>query len=274
MTDGSSGSDFNQNDAGFEFDPFNEGDVSNSADHADINAAVTSGEEARVSRLSAANPADFDHSDDVVSEYEQRYRPSRVEGEKPKRHSGSTPLRFPSDAVKGKRPFVPMSYSTMNVSHDERLWASVAHASIWLTLIGGFISIGMVSVVSLFIPLVIYFAFRQKSDFVAFHALQAFVLQLFATVGVTALLVVGGILWGLGLAIAALSLLVLVGVVLLPLWLIIGVAFFVVGAALPFAAGVFGAIAAVEVYNGRDYQYPYIARMIDRQLSHSYVRAA
>ncbi len=266
MTDESNVNDLNQNnDAGY--DPFSDDNIVDVSGEV-VDASASAGEQARVSRLSSSG------SDDVVREYEERYRPASVVNEEPKRKRGSVPLQFPGDATKGKRPYVPMSYSTMNVSQDERMWAAVAHASIWVTLIGAIVSGGIVSVVSLFIPLAIYFAFRQKSDFVAFHALQAFVLQLVATVGVIALVVIGGILWSLGLVVAALSLLVLIGIILLPVWLVVGVAFFVACAALPFAAGVLGAIGAIEVYNGRDYQYPYISRMIDRQLSHSYVRAA
>lgn len=269
MTDESNVNDLNQNnDTGSPYDPFNDDNIVDVAGEV-VDANATMGEQARVSRLSSSG------NDDVVREYEQRYRPASAVNEKPKRKRGSMPpLRFPGDATKSKQPYVPMSYSTMNVTQDERMWAAIAHASIWVTLIGGIISGGMVAVVALFIPLVIYFAFRQKSDFVAFHALQSFVLQLVATVGVIAVVVIGGILWSLGLVVAALSLLLLIGVILLPVWLIVGVAFFVACAALPFAAGVLGAIGAIEVYNGRDYQYPYIARMIDRQLSHSYVRAA
>ncbi|KXK16875.1 MAG: hypothetical protein UZ15_CFX003002604 [Chloroflexi bacterium OLB15] len=269
MTDEPNVNDLNQSDdAGNAFDPFDENNIVDVPSEV-VDAGASGGEQARVSRLSSSG------GDEVVREYEQRYRPASAVNDEPKRKRGAAPpLHFPGDAVKSKRPYVPLSYSTMNVTQDERMWAAVAHASIWVTLIGGAISGGMVSVVSLFIPLVIYFAFRQKSDFVAFHALQAFMLQLVATVGVIALVVIGGILWGLGLVLAALSLLVLIGVILLPVWLIVGVAFFVACTALPFVAGVLGAIGAIEVYNGRDYQYPYIARMIDRQLSHSYVRTA
>lgn len=212
-----------------------------------------------------------DDGDSVVREYEARYRPAAYPGDvsKPKRGAQA----FDGFFEKAKRREVPLSYSTMNLGEDEKLWAALAHASIWLSLLFGVFSGGTLLPITVFVPLVIYFAFRGKSDYVAFHALQAFVLQLLATVGVAVVAAVFGVLWVVGLILAALSVLILVGIVLLPLWLIAGVACFAGLAVAPVVAGVLGAIAAVEVYRGRDYQLPVIARWIDRQLAGSYIRA-
>lgn len=119
---------------------------------------------------------------------------------------------------------MPRSYSTLRVSEDEKLWAAVAHGSVWVTLLGGILSGGAIIPVSVFIPLVIYFLFRQKSDYIAFHALQAFVLQLIGTVGAFLLLLVGGLVWGIGMVIALLAVVLLVGFILVPFWGIVGVA--------------------------------------------------
>ncbi|HEX2908597.1 MAG TPA: hypothetical protein VHO69_17125, partial [Phototrophicaceae bacterium] len=61
-------------------------------------------ERERFSRLAKAT-----QENDVVREYEERY----YEPRKPKAK--------------------PRSYSTMNLTDEERQWAAVAHASIWLT---------------------------------------------------------------------------------------------------------------------------------------------
>src|SRR5690606_22717241 len=108
--------------------------------------------------------------DSVVREYQNRY--SREE--KPKRRE------------------MPRSYSTLRVTNDEKLWAAVAHGSIWITALISVMTVGVLVPISVFVPLVIYFLFRKRSDYVAFHALQAFVLQLVGTVGAFALLVIGG----------------------------------------------------------------------------------
>ena len=195
----------------------------------------------RVSRLSADVPSVS--GDDVVREYESRY----VE-----------PPKF---------QVMPRSYSTMNVSDDERLWAAIAHGSIWITMLGGLFTVGFVVPLSIFIPLGIYFLYRKQSDYIAFHALQAFVLQLIATVGVLTLAVVGGTAWAIGMVIAVLAVAVLAGIVLVPLWGIVGVVLALIVFVTPFAALLFGTIAAIQTYNRRDYRYPFIARWVDRQLA-------
>ncbi len=197
----------------------------------------------RVSRLTAAPPVEELPDRDVVREYEQRYYGPRK--------------------IKDR----PRSYSTMHVTDDERLWAAVAHASVWITFLTGFFTAGFGVVLSVFTPLVIYFVFRRKSDYVTFHALQAFVLQLVATVGALALLLVGGIAWVVGLVVALLLTLVLIGFVLAPLWGLVGIALVVVVFLMPFVMLLFGTIGAIQTYNGRDYRYPYIARWVDRQLA-------
>jgi uncharacterized Tic20 family protein len=195
----------------------------------------------RLSRLSSA--AAPEQEPDLVGEYEMRHQePHKVRA-------------------------MPRSYSTMNVSEEERLWAAIAHASIWVTILGGIFTIGFVVPVSIFIPLGIYFLYRKKSDYVVFHALQAFVLQLVGTVGVLALAVLGSIIWVIGLVIALLAIFVLAGVVIAPLWVILGIILGLVICLTPLLALLFGTIAAIETYNRRDYRYPFIARWVDRQLA-------
>ncbi len=193
----------------------------------------------RVSRLSS-------EGDDVVREYEQRY-------EAPER--------------KTKHKELPRSYSTLRVTDDEKRWAAVAHGSVWITILGAVLSLGAVVPLSIFIPLVIYFLFRNKSDYVAFHALQAFVLQLFGTVGALLLLLIGGLVWGIGMLIALLAVVILVGFVLVPLWGLVGVVLLGATAIMPLAMVFYGTFAAIETHNGRDYRYPFIAGWVDRQLS-------
>jgi uncharacterized Tic20 family protein len=209
-------------------------------------------DEERVSRLSSAPRPSVSHpvDDEVVREYERRYQGDRQER-----------------LTNTRQREMPRSYSTMRVSDDEKLWAAVAHGSVWLTLLGGFLSGGTIVPLSVFVPLLIYFLFRSKSDYVAFHALQAFVLTLIGTVGAFLLLLVGGLVWGIGLVVALLAMLVLIGFVLLPLWGLVGMALLAVVVLLPIAMLFLGTFAAIETYNGRDYRYPFIARWVDRQIA-------
>jgi uncharacterized Tic20 family protein len=206
----------------------------------------------RISRLGkpadeaprASQPAD----DEVVREYEERYTPRKSKREE-------------------RMLDIPRSYSTVSVSDEERRWAAMAHGSAWLTLVLGTLTLGVAIPVTIFVPLAIYLRYRKQSDYVAFHALQAFTLQALGTVGAGLLAAVGAAIWGVGLAIALALVVVLVGFVLVPVWGLVGVVFGIAIALLPITMLLFSAIAAFEVYQGRDYRYPYIARWIDRQMS-------
>ena len=70
-----------------------------------------------------------------------------------------------------------------------------------------------------------------------------------------------------GLALAALLMLVLVGFVILPLWVLIGIIASVIFSLLPLAGLILGTIAGVRVYSGTDFRYPYIAEWVDRQMA-------
>ncbi len=198
----------------------------------------------RVSRLKKTT-----QEADIVREYEEKYYEPRK--------------------LKGK----PRSYSTMHISDEERQWAAVAHASIWVTMLGGFLTAGFAVPVSIFAPLVIYFMYRKRSDYVAFHALQAFVLQLIGTVGVLTLAVVGGAAWVIGMIIAVLAVFVLAGIVLVPLWGLVGIALALCIFVTPLAALLFGTMAAVQTYNRTDYRYPVIANWVDRQLAGGFLNS-
>ncbi len=205
-------------------------------------------EDERVSRLSTASRTQTE--DELVYEYEMRYQEPR------------------------KRKVMPRSYSTMNVTDEEKLWASIAHASIWVTMFSGFLTAGFTIPISIFIPLVIYLMYRKKSDYVVFHALQAFALQIIVTVGVIALAVVGGLAWGIGMIIALLAIFVLAGIVLVPLWGIVGILLALVVFLAPIGGLLLGTIAAYQTYNRHDYRYPFISRWIDRQLAGGFLNPA
>ena len=226
---------------------------------------------ARVSRLSSAPPPekpDSEAVDETIREYESRYQSRRDLVGEDGGDDDIPPMRRASlPPVPPPQRYRPRSYSTLRVSDDERLWAAVVHASAWVTFLGGIATIGTIIPVSIFIPLAVYFLFRRRSDYVAFHALQAFVIQLIGTVGAAVLLFAGGMVWGVGMIAALFSLLIAVGFVLVPVWALVGVALLLIVLLMPLAMVIFGTIAAVATFNGADYHYPYIARWVDRQLA-------
>lgn len=115
---------------------------------------------------------------------------------------------------------------------DERTWAMAAHLSIVANLVTGIL--GTVA------ALVIYLVFRDRSQYVAYQALQATVFQLISWVGAGLTAIV---LW----IVAGVLTLVCVGVLLYPLAAAVSL--------IPFCAIIYGIIGAVSTSRGEDFRY-------------------
>jgi uncharacterized Tic20 family protein len=118
-------------------------------------------------------------------------------------------------------------------AQDERTWSMLAHLSILLNLISG---IG-----GPLAALVIWLVYKDKSQRVAFHALQSFWYQI-------AWIVILAVGW----TITGILILVIIGLLLVPVMALVSL--------VPF---VHQCYAAYKVYQGVDYRYPIIADMID-----------
>jgi uncharacterized Tic20 family protein len=235
----------------------------------DDGAEPVSLDDLRITRLEAEKASGRD-PDAIIAEYETRYhggprRTTETYAEPRKRKNDET------SADKPKRRWAaqpaPRAYSAAMLSEDERLWSSIAHLSIWITVLGGLFTGGAIVPFSIFIPLLIFLYWRKRSDFVAFQSLQAFAVQVLVTVGVALAMFVGGIVWVIGLLLALLLMIVLVGFILVPLWALIGVAAAIGLSVAPFVALGFGTLAAMRTYAGRDFQYPSVGRWLDRRLA-------
>ena len=115
---------------------------------------------------------------------------------------------------------------------DEATWSALAHLSVYLNLVTGFL--GPVA------ALVIWLVYKDRSPRVGFHALQSLWYQLAWMV----VLVVG---WTL----TTFLMVVLVGFLLIPVMIVVSVA--------PF---VHMAYAAYKVNQGVDYRYPWISDLV------------
>lgn len=115
---------------------------------------------------------------------------------------------------------------------DERTWAMLAHFSILLNLVTGFL--GPVA------ALVVYFIYRDRSRYVAYHAMQSFVFQLIAWYGGWALV---GLMWTATGILAAF----LIGILCLPLACLFTL--------LPLGALVYGVWGGIECNQGKDFKY-------------------
>ena len=157
----------------------------------------------------------------------------------------------------------------LGLTREELTWAALAHASILLTLLLGLASGGIAAILGPIVPAIIWYAYRDKSDFVADQARQATIYQLAGFVALLALAIAGAILIAVGWAVSAVLVVVLVGLILLPVMLIVTLVWVVAIVALPIVLVVYGCYAALEAYNGHPFRYYWIAEMMDRYQAQS-----
>ena len=214
-----------------------------------IRAAVNDAKQ----RLADAAAREAEYQRDVVQEYEERYHRAPSHLEAPPVIEGA-----PYAAFKPKR-FAPPS-------DNERKWATLAHASSLLTALIALFSAGMGVLLTMMIPLVIYFSFRKRSEYVAFHALQAFTIQLVGTIGFLVLLLAGFIVWLALLLVSILLIFVVVGIFLLPVVALLLPVMFLASLVLPLGMIIYSVIAAVESWGGKNYRIPYVGRWVESQM--------
>lgn len=116
--------------------------------------------------------------------------------------------------------------------NEERTWAMLAHLSVLVNLFTGFLG-GIIAIV-------IYFIYKDRSRFVAYHAMQSFLFQAITWLG-AGLIATFFITIGSVFAILIIPLLCLV-----PGFLIL--------LAIP-ASLIYGVVGAVQVNNGEDFKY-------------------
>jgi uncharacterized Tic20 family protein len=130
-------------------------------------------------------------------------------------------------------PSTPMIANPQPLSpSDERTWAMLAHLSVLLNLVTGFL--GVIS------ALVIYLVYKERSRYVAYQSMQSFVFQLICWIG-------GGILTGLVWAVTGALSAILVGLLCIPIACVVSL--------LPLGALIYGIVGAVQCNNGQDFRY-------------------
>jgi uncharacterized Tic20 family protein len=131
----------------------------------------------------------------------------------------------------GSGPGGGLGTTTMSPK-DENTWSVLAHLSVFLNLVTGFL--GPVA------ALVIWLIYRDRSPRVSFHALQSLVYQ-------AAWMVILAVGW----TIAGILTIVLIGFLLFPVMMVLTV--------VPFAHMGY---AAYKVNQGIDYRYPFVADLV------------
>ncbi len=127
-----------------------------------------------------------------------------------------------------------------DLSNEEMTMAALAHASVLLGIASG----GIAGIAAAFL---LWLAYRDRSRYVAFQAMQSLVFQL-ACAGITFLGALAG----------ALSILT---ICLIPL----GLPLLLAAVALPIAALFYGLYAAYETYYGADFRYWQVGDFVERQ---------
>ncbi|MEA3325998.1 MAG: DUF4870 domain-containing protein [Chloroflexota bacterium] len=115
---------------------------------------------------------------------------------------------------------------------EERTWAMLAHFSVLLNLVSGFVGI--------IAAIIIYFIYKDRSRFVAYHAMQSFIFQSITWIGAG---IVSAILITIG---STLSFLIIPLLCLVPGFLVL----LLIPGSL-----IYGIIGGVQVNNGEDFRY-------------------
>jgi uncharacterized Tic20 family protein len=154
---------------------------------------------------------------------------------------------------------------TMAAPTDEWTTAALAHASVLLTLILGAAG-GIGLLFGPAVPLAIYLGYRERSRFVAFHALQSLVYQVVGILLYIVFAAVMGSLVAVAWTISGVLSAVLIGLLLMPFALLatLLMAFLLAGA--PFAWLGYGLYAAYQVYQGRNFHYGLIGKWLEREV--------
>ena len=145
---------------------------------------------------------------------------------------------------------------------EERTLAALAHASTLLTLLVGVPTLGLGGVLFAFIPFLIYLSYKDKSRFIAYHAAQAFALQVIGTVGWFVLLVAGGLVVTVLWIVTGLLSAILIGLILIPVAILVTLAVCTVWIGAPFVVGAFSLVGTIETANGHEYHYPYVGQWV------------
>lgn len=157
----------------------------------------------------------------------------------------------------------------LGLTREEMSWAAIAHVSIILAAIIAAVTANSLSILAVIVPALIWYAYRAKSAYVVEQARQATIFQLACIVGWWVLVVGGGILLALGWTITIVLSFLVVGLLLIPVMIIVSLAYAVAIIGLPIAQAVYGCYAAMEAYNGRPFRYRWVADWIDRYVAHS-----
>lgn len=139
---------------------------------------------------------------------------------------------------------MPQSPPAPLTPEEERQWAMIAHLGVLVNLISGFL--GPV------VPLAIYMIYKERSRYIAYHALQGLIFQLIWWVG-------GGMLTAAAWAITGALSAVLIGLLCIPIACIFS--------AMPIVALGYGIYGGIQTSQGQDFKYWLIGDWVRKTLT-------
>ena len=151
-------------------------------------------------------------------------------------------------------------------TQSERYWAILAHLTAVLTFIVAVSTAGLGHIVGLLVPLAMYVYFSNRSRYVAYHALQATVFQATAGILYVVAAALSGAMVAVAWTVAGVLTFVLVGIALIPLALGLTLAAGAELVGLPALALFYSLYGAYLVYQGREFDYPVVGRLVARSL--------
>lgn len=126
----------------------------------------------------------------------------------------------------------PTYFNALTTTSEERNWAMAAHLSSLINLVTGILGPVVAGV--------IYLSYKDRSRYIAYHALQSLILQLIVWVG-------GGLLVTITWTVTGLLSLVVIGLCLIPFAILISL--------LPVIAPVYSVVGAIQTSQGADFRY-------------------
>ena len=174
-------------------------------------------------------------NDPVIPEPSPQYQVSDQENEpsdfqekeKPVEQNDNSPLED-INIPNNSDPVQPLPLSAI----EERTWAMLAHLSILLNLFTGFFG-GVAAIL-------IYFIYKDRSRYVAYHAMQSFIFQSITWLG-------AGLVSGFLISVGSIF-----GFLIIPLLCLIPG--FLILLLIP-ASLIYGIVGAVQTNNGEDFRY-------------------
>lgn len=150
-----------------------------------------------------------------------------------------------------------------SITKQERNWAAVAHASAAITFLLSISTGGFLTLLGLLIPLGIYYFAPNKSRYVQKQALHALGFQIAAIVTLIAALIVGVMILVFSWLLTLVLSFVLVGLLLIPVAILITLAFAVIYGSAPFLMTAYGCWGALKIYRGEDFEYAYVSDWVN-----------